>query len=233
MSLPTELRRLLRPLKRRWLRARKQRALGPLRRYVYQSSTIAGWARDDEAAELVLVARALPAGATIVEVGSFLGSSAVLLAGARKVAGSGMVHCVDPFDGSGDAHSVPVYEELTAGLATTLRSQFEANIAAADLTSWVTVHQGSAEAIAAGWSTSIDLLFLDGDHSPAGARSNYEAWIPFLRAGGTIAIHNSVDRTYSPDHDGQRRVVVESIHPPAFDAVRCVGTTTFASKVGP
>jgi predicted O-methyltransferase YrrM len=103
MSLATDLRRPFRPLKRRWLAARQERALGSLRPYVDRSEAIAGWARGDEAIELALAARSLPVGATIVEIGSFLGSSAVLLAGARKVAGSGMVHCVDPFDGSGDA----------------------------------------------------------------------------------------------------------------------------------
>jgi hypothetical protein len=36
----------------------------------------------------------------------------VLLAGARTLRGSGTVHCVDPFDGLGDAFSVRVDQRL-------------------------------------------------------------------------------------------------------------------------
>jgi len=180
--------------------------------------------------ELAELARRLPTGAVIVEIGSFLGSSAVLLAGARKVAGSGVVHCVDPFDASGDAHSVPVYRELVSALPSPMRQEFECNVEQAGVEEFVIAHQGTAEAVGGSWSEPVDLLFLDGDHSPEGARSNYETWIPFLKPGGILALHNSSDRVYSPGHDGHRRVVVESVHEPAFRNVRCVGTTTFAER---
>ncbi len=237
MKLVAQARKALRPLKRQWVAsrrrlvtARRRRALGPLAPYVARSEQIAGWARGDEAIELVQVARRLPADATVVEIGSFLGSSAVLLAGARKVAGSGAVHCVDPFDASGDAHSVPVYEGLLASIQSPMRQEFEHNMQDAGVDEFVVVHQGTAEAVGAGWSAPLDLLFLDGDHSPAGARSNYETWIPFLKPGGVLALHNSSDRVYSPGHDGHRRVVLESVHAPGFTNVRCVGSTTFAER---
>jgi predicted O-methyltransferase YrrM len=198
--------------------------------YVQRSEDIAGWARGEEAVELCLVARRLPADAVIVEIGTFLGSSAVLFAGARKTAGSGVVHCVDPFDGSGDAHSIPYYEELLVTLERPLRVQFDDNIERAGLADWVVGHEGTAEQVARGWTQPIDLLFLDGDQSPAGARSAYEAWSPFLKPSGTLAVHNSADRTYAPDHDGHRRVVVEEVRPPRYLDVRCVGTTTFARR---
>ena len=71
-----------------------------------QSQAIPGWTRDAEAVALAKLAYRLPRNAVIVEIGSFLGSGAVLLAGARKLRGSGRVHCVDPFNGSGDSYSV-------------------------------------------------------------------------------------------------------------------------------
>lgn len=230
MALTNYLKSYLRPIRRRWVVARRDRALGPLAGYVHMSEGIAGWSRGDEAVELSLVARSLPQDAVIVEIGSFLGSSAVLLAGARRVEGSGVVHCVDPFDGSGDPHSTPVYEQVAASFSGSLRHQFDENMRAAGVSGWVSVHEGTAEQIGATWSGEIDLLFLDGDQSPAGARSAYEIWTPFLKPGGMLAVHNSSDRAYAPHHDGHRRVVVERVLDPEYTDVRCVGTTTFARK---
>jgi hypothetical protein len=90
------------------------------------------------------VISSLPDDCVVVEIGSFLGSSSVLLAGARKLRGSGKLHCVDPFDGSGDAFSVPIYNNLLdANGVKPLRQCFDENIHAADLQDWVEVHQGS------------------------------------------------------------------------------------------
>lgn len=230
-SVKRPLKRALRPAKRTWLKLRTRLKMGKLHEYVGESERIAGWARGAEANELALTARSLPGAPVIMEVGTFLGSSAVLLAGARKIAGAGVVHCVDPFDSSGDAHSVPFYKEITDQIPTSMRGQFDENMRAAGVSDWVVVHEGTSEAIVSTWSEPIDLLFLDGDQSPAGARSAYESWVKFLKPGGVIAIHNSADRAYSDDHDGSRRVVVESIVPPQFVDIRCVGTTTFATRV--
>lgn len=194
------------------------------------SERIPGWTRGSEAFELANVSYLLPKDATIVEVGSFLGSSSVLLAGARRLRGNGQVHCVDPFDGSGDPHSVPHYRDIAAELPATLRQQFDDNIGGAGLASYVTVHQGTAENVAARWDRPIDLLFLDGDHSPQGARLAFRCWTPFLNRGGIVALHNSARGHYARGHDGFRRLVLGELHEPEFHGVYCVGTTTFATK---
>ena len=225
-----KVRGLRNKVRRRWANIQRRRRLGSLAPYIEKSKQIEGWARGDEASELAIVARRLPPDAVVVEIGSFLGSSAVLLAGARKLAGSGVVHCIDPFDASGDAHSTPVYEDLTSSLETSIRQRFDSNIEEAGVANWIVAHEGTAEEISADWTEPIDLLFLDGDQSPDGARSSFDAWYPFLKIGGVLAVHNSSNRQYSPLHDGYRRVVVESVTKPGFDKIRCVGTTTFAIK---
>jgi predicted O-methyltransferase YrrM len=204
---------------------------GRLGYYLARASRVQGWTHTREAIALAEAARRLPAGAEIVEIGSFLGRSSILLAGARKLRGSGTVHCVDPFDSSGDAFSVPVYQQILGGDARSQRRRFDDNVAAAGLTRYIDVIQGTAESAAATWTRPIDMLFLDGDQSPMGARSSFDCWEPFLKVGGTIALHNSSDRVYAVGHDGYRRVVVESLVPPRFADVVCVGTTTFAHKV--
>jgi predicted O-methyltransferase YrrM len=173
----------------------------------------------------------LPADAVVVEIGSFLGCSTILLAGGRKVAGSGNVHCVDPFDASGDAFSVPNYRAIRGALGTSLRQRFEAHLRRAGLREWVEAHQGTGAEIARTWRAPVDLLFPDGDQSYAGVRPTYDPWWPFLRPGGVIAVHNSADRVYAPGHDGARRLVLELITRPRYGDTTCIGTTRFARKL--
>jgi predicted O-methyltransferase YrrM len=200
-------------------------------KYLAISEIIPGWTRNDEARELARISLSLGPGAIIVEVGSFLGSGTILLAGPRKIRGSGKVHAVDPFDCSGDSYSVPVYRDILAGSGGgSLRDYFNNHILHAGLCDWVEVHQGHACEIATTWGTPVDLLFLDGDQSPAGAREAYESWSPFLKTGGVIALHNSDPGNYRPDHDGHRRLVEEEIAPPKYANIYIVNYTTFALK---
>jgi predicted O-methyltransferase YrrM len=202
-----------------------------LARYLRISEQLPGWIRGEEAAGLALTSLSLSGRPIIVQIGTFFGSAAVLLAGARQLRGSGIIHCVDPFDCSGDDFSVPRYRRLlTEAGGGSLRAHFERNIRSAGLEDWIEVHQGRAEEIARGWTASIDMLALGGDQSPAGARAAYESWSPFLKRGGTIAIHNSSPREYAPTHDGNRRIVIEEIVPPMYTDIRLVVHTTFARR---
>lgn len=198
---------------------------------VTAAATVPGWTTGEDAKAVALTSLALPDGATIVEVGVYMGRSTVLLAGARRLRGNGRVHCVDPFDCSGDAFSVPHYRDLLAqsGLDS-LEPVFRQHMARLRLEKWIEVHKGTQLEVAARWSGPIDLLLLDADHSRAAARAGYEAWIPFLRRGGTLVVRNTRDREYAEDHDGNRMLVIEEVHAPRFGNVRQVGATTFAVK---
>lgn len=195
------------------------------------SAAIPGWTSDEDAKQIALASYALPGNATIVEVGVFMGRSSVLLALPRRLRGSGKVHCVDPFDCSGDAFSVPYYlQELQASGYASLETAFRVHIAALKLDPWIEVHKGTACDVAVQWSEPIDLLMLDGDQSVFGARAAYTAWVRFLRVGGTIILQNTRDRVYADGHEGNRRLAVEELVAPHFDSVRQVGATTVAVK---
>ncbi len=97
--------------------------------YILLSEGIAGWTRGEEARELARISFSLPSEALIVEIGSFFGAGTILLAGPRRLRGSGVVHCVDPFDCSGDSFSVPYYQRILAEAGGgSLRDHFEKNI---------------------------------------------------------------------------------------------------------
>jgi predicted O-methyltransferase YrrM len=201
--------------------------------YLRLSASVPGFARGEEARELARVSFSLPPNAVVVEIGSFLGSGTILLAGARKIRGSGKVHAVDPFDGSGDPVSVPIYEKILAEAGGgPLRGHFDEHIRRAGLSDWVEVHQGRAAEVAARWTTPVDMIFFDGDQSRAGVREAYESWSRFLTPDGIIAVHNSAPDNHRPDHDGQRLLVEEEIRPPHYADIRLVYSTTFARKTG-
>jgi hypothetical protein len=200
--------------------------------YLRISEAIPGWTRGAEARELAALSFSLPSDPLIVEIGSFLGSGTVLLAGPRRDRGSGIVHCIDSFDGQGDTLSVPYYREILAQLPSgSVRGHFEHNLSKCGLSSWVMIHEGRADEIALNWTTPIHLLFLDADQSPAGVRRIYDDWEPFLKVGGIMALHNSEPTNHRPEHDGHRIIVEEEIKEPKFRDIRLVDSTTFAVKV--
>ena len=198
---------------------------------VAAAGTIPGWTVGDDARAVALASFALPDLAAIVEVGVYFGRCTALLAGARRLRGNGMVHCVDPFDGTGDAFSMPHYAEgLSVSAFPCFEEAFRHNVDRLGLAQWVTVHRGRDVEVAGKWSEPIDLLLLDGDQSPTGARAEYEAWVGFLRPGGTIILRNTRDRDYAPGHDGHRRLAIEELVASRWREVRQVGATTFAVK---
>ena len=208
-------------------------AVPGLAKYMRLSSQILGWSRGEEAVALALASYGLPEDAIIVEIGSFLGSSAVLLAGARKLRKSGVVHCVDPFDASGDAFSAPIYHQIEESVGGSLRREFDKNIRRAGLAECVVIHNGYDTTVVQGWKIPIDLLFLSGDQSYEAVQTTFRCWSPFLKIGGILAVQNSRQGTeYAESHDGSARLVSETIHPPQYQFIRCIGSTTFALKLG-
>lgn len=200
-------------------------------RYTTQSLGVPGWRGRNELETFAKVSRGLPVDAVIVEIGVFFGSGTISVAGARQIIGSGSVFCVDPFDGSGDDFSSPYYADIIHKRSElTPRGHFENNLKNAGLSDRVQIYEGLAQSAAVDWSTPIDMLFLDGDQSPVGARAAYESWVPWLKKGGIIALGNSNERVYDPTHMGNRLLVLNEIAPPNYDSVQCVDGATFARK---
>jgi MMP 1-O-methyltransferase len=200
--------------------------------YLRLSERVAGWTRGPEAEALIRVAYDLPDHAIIVEIGSFLGSGSILLAGGRKLRRSGKVHCIDPFDASGDSVSVPEYTRILADHTSAPQIKaFRENLRRAGLANWVNVHQGQADQVAMSWGVPVDMIFMDGDQSPEGVTAAYESWAPWLKSDGILALHNSDPREYAPGHDGHFRLRARLLADPNYSLIQDVGSTSFFRKV--
>lgn len=57
----------------------------------------------------------------------------------------------------------------------------------------------------------IDLLFIDADHSYQAVQRDWHDWVPKVRQGGFIAMHNSKPRTASEEHMGSVRFYREDV----------------------
>jgi predicted O-methyltransferase YrrM len=115
-----------------------------------------------------------------VEVGVYEGSSALVLAGALPLAAE--LHLVEPF-GSGMEWWEPADEQAVkavVGRAARRRGGPELH--------W---HVTTSEAAAADWRLPVDLVFIDGDHSEAACRLDWELWHPFVEPGGVVAFHDA------------------------------------------
>ncbi len=143
-------------------------------------------------AEAQTIARLARGRRRVVELGVYEGSSAIVLCSVLGPASE--LHLIDPFvDATGWAlppDARPVQGATRRAVARAARR------GGPDRRGGPAVHWQIARSQDAGraWSqTEVDLVFIDGDHSPAGCREDFEVWSPHLSADGAIAFHDARD----------------------------------------
>jgi predicted O-methyltransferase YrrM len=130
----------------------------------------------------------------VLEIGSFMGRSATVF-GLRLKETGGQLHCVDPWFTDFSAQMVPE--------GKTSREVFDAKMAEHGLTPKIYAKR-SLEAAAEITDGSLDLVFIDADHSGAAVRADIAAWQPKLKPGGILSGHN-----YQPEMAELQQVVDE------------------------
>ncbi len=118
----------------------------------------------------------LRSNSVIVEIGSYLGASTTFLAAGAKDTQS-LVYCVDTW--KNDAMSEGPRDTFDEFLSNTEIYRDH-----------IKPFRGLSVDIANGFDNPIDLLFLDGDHSYQGCRSDVEAWLPKMKPGGIVVLHD-------------------------------------------
>lgn len=92
---------------------------------------------------------------------------------------------------------------------------------------WYQIH-GDSQKIGMNWlyegNPMVDLVFIDGDHSYAGCAGDIRAWMPNLKPGGILAIHDYLKAERDPTEFGRnhpylgvdkavKEMLLYSIHP--------------------
>lgn len=146
---------------------------------------------------------ALEAPGPVLEVGAYCGLSAIYLGDAARRTGR-VLFSVDHHRGSeenqaGWEHHDPDLVDPRTGRMDTL-PHFRRTMEEAGLEQTVVAVVGESIIVAAGWSTPLALLFIDGGHAEEVAMADYRGWIPKLSPGGILAIHDVFD---NPADGGQ------------------------------
>ena len=154
-------------------------------------------------AEAIL--RRVTAGQTVVEVGVFRGelSEELLRAGLNVIMVDdylvGMAH-PRRYRKTGDYHT-----KVPRG--TISRAACQAIERARQFPDQATiVRDRSVHAARSMTDKSVDLVFLDGDHSYEGVREDWREWLPKIKAGGWLAGHD-----YGDERFGVQKAVDESL----------------------
>jgi predicted O-methyltransferase YrrM len=138
---------------------------------------IPGWLTRDQARLLWDSGLRVPAGGTVLEIGSHQGRSTVVLALAARRVGARVV-AVDPF----------VSGRLFGGPATRLR--FQDNVARAEVGDVVELMAQPSTQLRPGWTGRIDLLYVDGKHDYWTVADDLR-WADHLPAGAVLLVHDA------------------------------------------
>ena len=147
---------------------------------------VEGWMTEDQARLLWDEASRRQPGEQIVEIGSFRGRSAVILAQAA-VDGVEIV-AIDPHLGTDRG---PQEIVTTSELGQSDHEVFNTNLAAAGVTDRVRHVRAMSDAAHGDVVGPVDLLYIDGAHRYGPARADIRDWGRRVRHGGTLLIHDS------------------------------------------
>lgn len=177
---------------------------------------IKGFLDPNEAALLYRLASEVPAGGTIVEIGSYQGKSTVCLGLGAKISGA-RVYAIDPHEDVQESENTHYGAENYAAL---LKNLIEFNVA--DV---VRVVARSGTDTYQGWNEWIDLLFIDACHEYQAVRGDFDLWNHYVR-DGLIAMHDTTG-----NHPGVTQALNEILAAGEWEIIERADATAVLRRV--
>ena len=180
------------------------------------AEAVKGFLPKNEAAALYDAAIAVEVDGPFLEVGSYCGKSSVYLGYAAQSIGR-VLYALDHHRGSeenqaGWEHHDSELIDKQKGVMDTL-PYFRDAIFAAGLEHVVIALVGHSGVIARNWTTPLSFLFIDGGHGEEPAKADFNGWVPKVKEGGILAIHD----VFPNPKDGGRPPY-EQIYLPAIES---------------
>ena len=179
--------------------------------------TVEGFLEPNEIRFLALLAACPTAEGEILEIGSFKGKSAIILAKSAALTGRTIVNAVDPM-------TAPCETDPDLHGADSSFPDFQKNIRAHGVEDLIKFHQKYSFELAASWSTPLRFLWIDGDHTYKGTKLDFDGFAGHLSDGAIVAVHDVLH-----GFDGGIRVFMEDmLLSPHFGACGFVGSIAWA-----
>lgn len=136
------------------------------------------------AAEAELLRELARAARCVVELGVYEGSSAVIFC--EVLSPQAELHLIDPFSDEAGWALRPGARATASATRLAVRRRTRRG---GPQIHW---HIARSQDAGRAWTgPPVDLVFIDGDHSPEGCREDWEVWHPLVRAGGLVAFHDA------------------------------------------
>jgi hypothetical protein len=154
---------------------------------------------------LYQLAQKVPVGGAIVELGSWMGGSTIMLAAGSLSAPRAKVYAVDTFAIVGE--NLHEYADRVGGNGSDYLARFQSNIRQAGVESLVEPIQSLTIPAAKSWKgPPIDLLFIDASHYYKDVARDFAEWSVHCAPGSSCAFHD-----YTPDAPGVKKLVNQII----------------------
>lgn len=155
---------------------------------------VPGWESEDEQKLLQELAREVPKGGVIVEIGSEYGMSASIFASSSEK--DVVVYAIDPQEN---------WEPFRSNLK-------EANIPAKSVVIIPTNSKDAFKLFREETKKGADLVFIDGDHTFEGVQLDIDVWAPIVKKDGRLVFHDcacSTNKLPHPLHFEVTKAVLE------------------------
>ncbi len=193
-----------------------------LNEMVALSRQLSGHLTDREVRFLALAGAVLPPSlGDVLEIGSFKGKSTTVLAKSVTLNGGDRVIAVDPLNFPSETDpSMDDPENLPRVFWNTLESNGVQDL--------VEFHQLPSQEVAVAWDRPLRLLWIDGDHTYAGAMADFDNFARHLQPGSIVAFHDVLNSFEGPIRTFCERVLLS----PSFGPCGLCGSIGWAQYLG-